>query len=319
MVRAGVIGTCLLLVVLVVSVWRTRALLAGWLFIFIALLPTLGVVAYSWVYTADNYLYLPMIGLLLPMTWGLVWVWGAAVGPARMTCRLAAAGLVLALAAAEARASRKYLAQWEDTETLGRHLVALDPEVAMIRSHLGTALLKQGRTQAALAHLRKAADINPEYPVAHLNLALALEREGQVDEAIRHYLEVLRLRPGFVKAYNNLGVLLARQGLLQQALEHFDIALKLDPDCFDSWFNRGRALSKLGRSDEATEAYRQAVQLLPLNATARLVLGRELEKQGELRKAIFQYRRAANLDPANDQARQALAAARARRAAGQPP
>ena len=75
-------ATCLLGLLLAFSVRKTRAFLAGGLFFFFGLLPTVGIVGFTNVLTSDKYLYFPAVGLLLPLAWGLarLWRWSAQSG-----------------------------------------------------------------------------------------------------------------------------------------------------------------------------------------------------------------------------------------------
>ena len=50
-------------------------------------------------------------------------------------------------------------------------------------SYLGAALVRQGKYQEAIVHLREALRINPNYGEAHNNLGAALVRQGKYQEA----------------------------------------------------------------------------------------------------------------------------------------
>ena len=51
----------------------------------------------------------------------------------------------------------------------------------------------RGQVDEAIAHYRKALEINPDYVEAHYNLGNALAGRGQVDEAIAHFQKALDL------------------------------------------------------------------------------------------------------------------------------
>ena len=101
MILAGVIGTIILLTILVIS-WRwTRALVVGWLFFFIAIFPTMGVIGFTNVIASDKYFYFPAIGLLMIAAWALSKLWAGSGGrpplPARVVVILATVGLTAGL------------------------------------------------------------------------------------------------------------------------------------------------------------------------------------------------------------------------------
>jgi hypothetical protein len=57
--------------VLVLAFRERRYLLVGWFWFLGALVPMIGLVQVGQQATADRYMYLPMIGLLLMLCWGL--------------------------------------------------------------------------------------------------------------------------------------------------------------------------------------------------------------------------------------------------------
>ena len=65
MVLAGVIGTCILIPLLLISLRWTRAAFTGWLFFFVAILPTMQIIGFSNVIASDKFAYLPSFGLLM--------------------------------------------------------------------------------------------------------------------------------------------------------------------------------------------------------------------------------------------------------------
>src|SRR5262249_53713325 len=95
---------------------RTPGPLAGWTLFLLALLPTLGVIRYSWVAASDKYLYFPALGLLMLVTWGLTAAWSSPRFGAG--ARVAAALPLLLIAGAEARGARQTLGHWTDSMTL---------------------------------------------------------------------------------------------------------------------------------------------------------------------------------------------------------
>ena len=92
MVLVGVIGTCILISLLLISLRRTRAALTGWLIFFAAIFPTTGVIGFTDVVAYDKYAYLPSIGLLMILASFLLWLAGS------KKIKITIAGVVLMLA-----------------------------------------------------------------------------------------------------------------------------------------------------------------------------------------------------------------------------
>lgn len=331
MVVAGLIGTCLLLTALVISLRRTRSAMTGWLFFFIAIFPTMGIVGFTMVIAADRFIYLPAVGLLLPLTYLLSRLSAPTPGVSQAAIRRVTIVVVcLALAAAEAVLTRRYLAYWEDTRTLYHYTLARAPDAAPLHSGLGCYLLDQEQFEKAAEHFRRAIQLQPDDAVfhsnlgsalarqgkrdlaiaqfnmslqirptaqAHANLADVLDKRGRLDEAITHYNEALRLDPNLTTARSKLVNILARQHNSDLAIMHYNEAIRARPDYVEAYVNLGAELHERGRFNEAIEHYRRALQLDPNVAMAHSNLGLTLYAQGRLDEAISEYRRAMQLDP----------------------
>jgi protein O-mannosyl-transferase len=223
-VLAGVVGTPILLAVLALSLGFTRAIVAGWLVFMLVIFPTLGVIGFTGVIAADKYAYLAMVGVLLIGAWALDRAWRA--GPRR---RAAVVAVALGLAAAEAVAAHRYLAVFQDTETLYRHMLEREPTASVLHEQLGTEFLKQGRVDEAMARWETAIRYWPGNYAAHFNLGVELEHRGRIDEAMQHYAAAATANPDDLAAHFNLGVQLAKRNRLDDAERELREVLRIDP------------------------------------------------------------------------------------------
>lgn len=206
-VLAGVIGTCILIPLLVISLRWTKAILTGWLFFFVAIFPTMGVVGFTNVIASDKFAYLPSTGLLMVLASFLCW---QCDGINKLTTRrIVVIITVLVLAGAEAVATRRYLVYWRDSVSLNEHMLTLTPDAAPVHYELGYALQLQGSLDQAISHYNKTLLINPNHVDAHNNLGIILLGQGKPIEAINHFRQALHTKPKFAKAHNNLAWILA--------------------------------------------------------------------------------------------------------------
>jgi tetratricopeptide (TPR) repeat protein len=338
-----VVGAMLLAAGLVVSLRWTRALACGWIMFVVALLPTMQIVGFTMVIASDKYAYLPAIGLLMVLAWALC-------GAEKAIRRFQAGGWwlavgvlgVLLIAAAEARASRRYLIVWQDTETLYRHMIRLAPRSPTLYTNLGNHLLGQqrvdeaieahlravqygpwlwqgqndlanalqekGRTEEALVHYRKALEIHPAYALGHSNLGIALISAGRTEEGMRHLVHGVELDPRLAIARYSLATALAGQGRQAEAMNHLREALRNEPEHADAHNNLAALLAQAGQREEAVGHFREAVRLAPQSIDARFNLARTLAELGRPEEAIAEYRELLRIDPGDVEARRSLEA-----------
>ncbi|MFH1614346.1 MAG: tetratricopeptide repeat protein [Planctomycetota bacterium] len=282
-ILTGVIGSCMLIFLLVFSLRWTRAALTGWLFFFVAILPTMGVIGFTIVIAADKFVYLPSIGILMVLAAFLSYWFG--VGTTSKTAiRYGGAVVIVLLMAAEIAATRQYLHYWRDTVSLFQRILALTPDAAPpIHYNLAVALQSEGKVDEAIIHYNKALQFKPDYTklsaygenmtrqsisAAHYNLGVAFQTKGRLNEAISHYREALKLKPNLAEAYNNLGNIFQSQGKFEQAIIHYRKALKFKPDHVNTHNNLAHIYYIQGKFDLAIVHLAEVVRLRPDSAGA---------------------------------------------------
>jgi tetratricopeptide (TPR) repeat protein len=178
-----------------------------------------------------------------------------------------------------------------------RRALQIQPTCAVAHHNLGLALIQQDCVDEAIVHYRKALQIQPSLEVAHSNLANALVRQGRVEEAIAHYRKALELCPHYAVAHNNLGNALFQQGQVDDAIAHCQESLRLDPTNAEAHNNLGNALFRQRRVQEAAQHYQRALELKPDLPQAHSNLGLALIQQGRVDEAIAHYQQALQLAP----------------------
>lgn len=105
---------------------------------------------------------------------------------------------------------------------LFQHMAARYPQLAGIQVNIGIIHLQDGKTEEAIAALKRALQINPANAVAQHHLGIAYRQAGKFSAAKDAYLQALKLKPDYANAHLNLGILydLYLQQL-PQALEHY--------------------------------------------------------------------------------------------------
>jgi len=292
MVLFGVVGTCVLILLLLISLRWTRSLAVGWLFFFAAILPTLGVIGFHPMIAADRHMYFPVLGFLLPLGCFFAFFWAGELG--RKFSKSARRGTlviaVLLLIASEFVLTRCYLVHWRSSESVYEYMLGFSPDVAILHNNLGNVLKNAGEADRAIEHFNKSLELKPNSPEIHNNLGTLLDKLGRSDEAIEHYRKALKLKPNFSQAHYNLATSLAKQGKTDEALIEFRKALRGRPENVDILNNMAFALAQQGKFSEAVEYYKKALEIEPDSVVVHGRLGLVLASLGRLDEAIQEFR-----------------------------
>jgi len=306
---AAVAGSAALVAGISLLVWRARRhrfLVTGWLWFLGMLAPVIGLVQAGEQARADRYTYLPSVGLLVAVVFGLAELRARWKIPARM----AGLAAVLVLGACVA-VTEHQLAFWRDTETLYQHTLAVTQNNGVTHLLLGSFYEKQGRSDEARKQYHEALDafalitveVNGEkrsYAAqVYLLLGQSAEQKGQADAAMGAYREALRLDDKLVEAHNNLGNLLDQQGRSAEALAEYQAAVRWQPETPLVHENLGTQLVEMGRWDEAMNEYQAAARLAPADPRPAYLTGKAWLRQGRSREAAAAFENALRLDPAD--------------------
>ena len=317
-------------------------LLVGWSWYVITIAPVIGLLQAGEQGMADRFMYVPMIGILLIVAWGV-----PALAERRTVQGSWLTAAALALVAASAIAARAQVAHWEDSVILWQHATRVTPEsyiahenlgqalrergqldeakasyeralvnapprspgyLAVIQNSLGIVFTRQGKTAEALEHFSAAVRHNPGFAEAQSNLGNALASEGRLPEAIEHYLEAVRLKPDYSEPRVGLGGALLRQRNAAGAIPHYREALRLDPGLAQAHNGLGAALAMDGHDDQAMTEYTEALRLKPDLPTAHLNIAILLIRKGDIADARRHLEEALAIDPGYAPAQQALRA-----------
>jgi Flp pilus assembly protein TadD len=263
----------------VLSAKRTRAWLAGGLFLLVTILPTLGIVRFTASITANRSLYLPMVGLLLPLAWQLRRWWSGEAGQNKtIAARALLATVVATLAMASASATHRYESHWRDSVGLLQYYISQKPDDGKFHTRLGNEWITRKDFTSAIGEFKQAARLSPNWTENHLNLGRALFTVGEYAQAKQSFEMALAQTPRDWRAHMLLGMTFDRRQDPDAALREFRLAAQLAPSSAQPHLNIARVLAAQGNPDEAAEEYRRALNLDPRLAEARRALA-ELEER----------------------------------------
>jgi protein O-mannosyl-transferase len=275
----------------------------GWFWFAGMLVPVIGLVQVGAQAMADRYMYLPIIGVLLIVIWGLKDIFARYQPPPPVIF----AGAILVLFACTVRA-RNQVATWQNDGTLFSHALAVTQHNYFANLYLAYWYEKNGETDQSLHYYYEAARISPGDPADLYNAANAFAKLGRWDEAIVIYHRVLQVTPNDPDILNNLGFALAQNHQLPEATTCFESVLKLKPDSTDAHNNLAAIYFMQGRYSEAAQQYAAALQLTPNDPRIFVNLGDADLRLGQTNAAVQSYTRALHLQPGNRLARARLQA-----------
>jgi tetratricopeptide (TPR) repeat protein len=252
-----------------------RYLVTGWLFYLVSFLPVIGLLQYAGHSIADRYAYVPSIGALIMVVWGL----HAVLGRLR-NARVLASAITFAVTLVFALLSLLQVGYWRSGEELFQHALDIAPNSPRLHNLFAVELMQRGALDEAAQHYTRAIELAPSYAKAYNNLGVLLLRRKRFSEAVEVYGRLLRIDPRNQWGHANLALALASQGHAAEAEKHYRLAIQSAPDHVAARTGLARLLASVGRIDEARAQLEVAVALYPTRSDLRALLA-QLRKPAE--------------------------------------
>jgi protein O-mannosyl-transferase len=287
---AWMIPSAVLIIICILKKQRSWLLASAAIFV-AGVLPMLGFIYFKFQAistVADRYLYLSMVGPGLALAFFL--------SRYKKPLVIVLCGVVLGILGILSMVQTR---NWENTITLYRQALQVNPISPAFCMNLGIALGEEGNYDEAIYHFNKMLKSNTRTSEAHVNIGLALLKQQKLDEAVYHFNEALRIDPDEAGAHINYAHALIQQGKFNEAIAHYTEAIRIEPNNPMAYLDSGYILVQLGRFDEAIPFFSEALRLNPKNVKALSSFGYALAHQGKLNEAISRYSEALNLDPSN--------------------
>jgi Tfp pilus assembly protein PilF len=289
--QAGLAVLLLAAITVGVLLARERRYLAvGWFWFLGSLVPMIGLVQVGYQAMADRFVYIPLIGIFVMVTW-LIADWAS---QHRVSARTLAIPAIFVLAGLGALTYRQ-VSYWHDIESFWRRTLAATHDNYVAEVNLGEFLYSVDRIDEAAAHFRSALEIFPDGLSANLNLGAYEDRRGNTSAAIDRYEKVAMkaAEPGIrATAYGSLGFAYRRLGEREKARQSFETAVQEAPE-------RARALTGLGLMAEDRGDLVEALRLYSMAAARQqsdvidLLLGQAYQRLGRTAEAKANYQRLA--------------------------
>lgn len=288
--QALVIVSLLLATLWALRRWPRVGFAGSWFFLLLA--PTSSFVPMMGEVGAERRMYLPLIGLLVLLVWGVRMVVQRWFAPRVWMGLLVVWALALGWTTVER--NRDYYSAAEVWQTA----VEGAPENYRAHANLANVLQEEGDLAGALQHYQSAVALGPAQPRTHYNLGQLLQVQKKptaAEEQFRHVVD-------FEADYR-------RQGA-GQTLNEYQYA-ELAPVFAAAYYKLARAEGQRREYETATRYLRRALLLAPDHVEAHNNLGTMLALQKDYKGAVFHYQQALQLRPGYARAQENLQRARA--------
>lgn len=197
-------------------------LLVGWLWYLGTLVPVIGLIQLMSQSMANRYTYIPMIGFVICLVWGLK---DLTEGWKNKTAILLVIGISIGVACVGR--TRKEISFFKDDVTIWSHAVDVTEGENNWQAHfcLGTVLENHLGEDAALKEYQKSVSLNPDCAGSQLSLGSVLGHKNRFDEAFDHFEKALILKPNWERVEYDCGIIWFCKGYMQRAITCFNKAL----------------------------------------------------------------------------------------------
>lgn len=239
-----------LAVLAVFAIRRRRELLlpAAWLVVWLLPVLNLWTLDPQWMVT-DRYLFLPSLAL----PWLLI----------LLVPRRFAIGVLALLAIVFGALSLRYAAIFADERTFFAAMEKAEPTSPLIFSEKARLLLREGKTAAAEAALRRAVELDPKNAGTLRELGDLVMRRGDLAAAEALYRRSLVGEPYASRSFKLLALAYARAGQPQQAFALVEESARRWPEDFQVQLLHAVFLGMRGERTAAEKAFEAARRLRP--------------------------------------------------------
>jgi tetratricopeptide (TPR) repeat protein len=266
----------------------------GWLWFVVMLLPVVDLFPTGGKPMADQYMYLPSIGLFALICWE---GWDIASRWPRTPVILGTFSAI-ALAACLTVSSRQ-LQVWRDEGTVLARIAEPDSNF-LAHANYAAYLMHHDQLPKAETEVQAAIRIAPANPMFQALLGEIQRREGKLDEALKSLHAALDKKSDLAEVHLPLGEILMQQGHAAAAAAEFELLLQAVPsDPVAHWWH-GNALLANKETEAGLNEFAAALKLQPdfpeaLNDAAWVLATTSEKRFHDPTKAIFMAERACQL------------------------
>ena len=236
-------------------------LFVGWFLYLGTLLPVIGLVQVGEQALADRYLYLPSIGIVIMLVWGIPLMFR--LGKTRKKILLLTIMTIILIMSV---LTWKQCGLWKNSMAIWNHALRVTKNNDVAHNNKGYVHYSLGQYQKAFECYSAAIRIKPENANYYNNRGIIFFILGQYQKAMEDFSKAIHLNPSFAEAYNNRVVIYAQQGQYQLAINDLNKAITANPDDLRSYINFAAIYGKLNQYSDVIKNLNEAIRLQPDNA-----------------------------------------------------
>lgn len=274
--------TLLLIAGTILSMRKTRIIAFGMGFYAVTIALTLQFFTVGSAVMADRYTYVPYIGLLIMIGFGLDYL--VKQKPELKTALYGAVGVVMLIWAFSAFQRTKV---WENDLTLWDDVIEKYPnQIAGAHMSRGKYYKDNGQIDLAFEDFNKSIELDDTNDQVFNNRGNIYFSRNQDDKALPDYNRAIELDPNVARYYDNRGALYARQGNFEAAIPDIKKAIELDPEFSNAYKNLAVCYSSLGNAPEAAKYFGEFLKIFPKEHGIMNARALEYQRMGKHQEAI---------------------------------
>ncbi len=243
---------------------------------------------------ADRYIYLPSVGLIFIVAYGVNYVFQK-----KNMFRYIAIGLTIIYGFILCDESYARIKVWQNNETLWTDAINKNPSACYIGyNNRGNYYMYVTKDyEKALADYNKSIEIGPHFYKSFYNRGVLYFNQNKYELAMMDFNKSLELNSNNEFAYNNRGLIYYKTGKGDLALKDYMKALEINPDYENVYYNRGLLYNyTFNQFDQALADYNKALAINPRYTEVFFYRGILLGKMGKSENAIIDFSKAIELD-----------------------
>ena len=237
---------------------------------FIALAPASGITPIN-ALMYEHWLYLPMVGFWLIMSFYLVKLFDYFKSKSLAVCYLLLTILVIYLSFFAYQSIQRNIL-WGKPIEFYKDILKYEPDSVRINNNLGNLHFNRGDNEQAELYYRKAAESGDAFAQPHFNIGSILQSRGDIDGAIAEFDKAIEIYPNFYYPYQNLAVIYAQQGDFAKAVINMEKLKLLLPANPRVYYNSALVYVALNNREKALADLKEGLKYSSIDhETGRLI------------------------------------------------